>query len=340
MLIFGIGIIICFIFVVGLLIYIFNFVFLLYCWPILIGLWIGIFKKSDKGYEIELKGKEEKRIHQIVDPICQRTGQRRPHKIVLTEGSEVAVTGFFRKKIIIGMVALKLMSEKELQTILSHEYGHFANKDTVLGYVTYRIQNFIEVQKEINRQSLGFDLSIIFHLPTWLFFWLFSKYYSLISLWYSRRIEFRADSFACNLVGKQDYANTLVKYCIISELFEEIVPKYIIHYLNENKQIINLYEFIKPIYSEDKNINLALHSILSAKSSWSSTHPSISERMEALGIREVDVSIEKNFKSLLEDQEKYEKESSLVMTQKLAYWVALINSAQTIQKNEEENSLW
>lgn len=340
MLIFGIGIIICFLVALGFLIYIFNFVFLFYCWPILIGLWVGIFRRSDKGYEIELAGKDASKIDRIIGTICQKTGQRRPHKVVLTEGSGVAVTGFFKKKIIIGMVALKFMNEKELLAILSHEYGHFANKDTLMGYITYRIQHFIEVQKEINRQSLGFDLSIVFHLPTWIFFWIFSKYYYLITLWYSRRIEFRADSFASSLVGEKEFANTLVKYCIISDIFEEVVPRYVIHFLNENKQIINLYEFIKPIYSNEKTIDLTFNNVLSEKSNWLSTHPSISERMESLGIVEIEVQIDKNLKNLIDDQEKYEKEGSEVMTQKVAYWVALATASREVETKNEEKSMW
>lgn len=335
MLIFGIGVILCFLVALGFAFYIFSFGLLYYLWPIIIGLWIGIFRSGGKGYEKELTGEDGKKIHKIIDIICEKTGQKKPHRIVVTEGSSVAVTGFFRKKIIIGMVAIKFMDEKELLAILAHEYGHFAHKDTVLGYITYRIQHFIEVQREINKQNMASLFFFIF-VPTWFFFWLFSKYYSLISMWYSRRVEFRADNFASNIVGAQRYANTLVKYCIISDIFESVVPKYVIHYLNQDKQIINLYEFIKPLYADGKNIEIGLNEVLSARSSWWSTHPSISERTEALGIKSVEIHVEKEFKSILNNQTEYEKEGSKVMTHKMAYWMHLVAVAQAQKKQEEE----
>lgn len=327
MLLFGFGVIACFIASIGFMIYIFNFMFLFYFWPILIGLWIGIFKKQEGGYETELKESDAKKLNHIIDNICKKTGQKRPHKIIVTEGTEVAVTGFFRKKIIVGMVALKFMSENDLSAILSHEYGHFANKDTLLGYLTYRIQHFIEVQKEINRQNLDISFTLIIYLPTWLFFWLLSKYFLLISLWYGRRVEFRADNFASKLVGEQAFSDTLVKYCIISDIFDSVVPEHVLHYLKENKQILNVYNYIKPLYSSE-NIKIGLNSVLSAKSSWWSTHPSISERLEMMGVKKVDISFEINLKDILENQEKYEKEASELMTFKMDYWLRLMALAQ------------
>jgi Zn-dependent protease with chaperone function len=332
MLIFGFGLIIVTLGAFGLAIYIFSFAFLFYCWPILIGIFVGLFKSYKDVYETELDEKSGAKIHRIVENICKRTGQRRPHKIVIKEGSELAVSGFLKKKIIIGMVSLKFMNEYELETILAHEYGHFANKDTVLGYLTYRIQHFIEVQKEISRQNMGLNIFIVFYFPTWLLFWLFSKYYSLISLWYSRRVEFRADAFAADLVGKQRYADTLVKYCIVSDIFEDVVPKYVLHYLNQGRAIVNLYDYIKPIYTE-KNIKLAINNILSHKSSWQSTHPSISERLEMVGVKKVDLDINMNTKPLLANQEFYERESSRSTTDKIAYWVALSSQEQNKEQN-------
>lgn len=309
------------------MVYIFNITFLIFFWPILVGIWIGIFRKQQTGYETELRENDRKKLNYIIETICKRTGQKKPHQIIITEGTGVAVTGFFTKKIIIGMVALKFMSEEDILAILAHEYGHFANKDTLLGYLTYRIQNFIEIQKEINRQNIGASYTLIVYLPTWLFFYVLSKYYSLISLWYSRRVEFRADDFASDLVGEKKFADALVKYCIVTDIFDEVVPQYVIHYLKQGKRIVNLYEYIKPVYSEE-NMRRALNTVLSAKSSWWSTHPSISERLEMLNVKKVDLFFDSDLKPILENQESYETQASGIMTQKMAYWLRLVASSQ------------
>jgi len=328
MLIFGFGIILCFLIAIGFMIYIYNILFLFYCWPILVGIWLGIFRKSDKGYEMELKSEDAKKLNRIIEKITKKTGQKKPYKIILSEGSGIAVSGLFRKKLIIGLATLQLLDEKDLLSIIAHEYGHFAKKDTVLGYFTYRIQNFIELQEEINRQNLTFSFTIVIYLPTWIFFFLLSKYYTLISLWYSRRVEYRADRFAADLVGEKEFANALVKYCVISEIFENIIPQYILHFLQQNKQLVNIYDYMNPIYTEE-NIKNSFKDVLSDKSNWWSTHPSISERLEALNIKSVDINMDTNLKDFFDNQKKYEEEASEVMTQKMEYWAHLIAASQT-----------
>ena len=331
MLIFGVSIILCFIVAIAYMVIWFNFIFLLFCWPILWGIWMGIFKKSDKGYEIELKKEDSKKLHRIIEKVTSKTGLKKPYKVILSEGSEVAVTGLYRKKLIIGLATLQLLDEDDLLSIIAHEYGHFAKKDTVLGYFTYRIQHFFELQREINKQNLDFSYSIVVYLPTWLFFLILSKYYALISLWYGRRVEFRADNFASELVGKQKFGDALVKYCMVSEIFENILPQHVLHFLGENKQLVNIYDYMLPIYTEN-NLKKSFKEVLSAKSSWWSTHPSISERLEALEIKSVDISINTKLKDFFDNQKKYEEEASEVMTHKMVYWHHLVAA----QENPEE----
>lgn len=337
MLVFGIVVILCFIVVIAYLVILFNFMFLLFCWPILAGIWMGIFKKSDKGYEIELNSNDAKKLNKIIEKVTAKTGLPKPYKIILSEGSEVAVTGLFRKKLIIGLATLQLLNENDLLAIIAHEYGHFAKKDTVLGYFTYRIQLFFELQREINKQNLAFSYSIIIYLPTWLFFLFLSKYYALISLWYSRRVEYRADRFATDLVGEKEFADALVKYCVISEIFENVIPQHIIHFLQQDKQLVNIYDYMNPIYTEE-NVKKSFKGVLSQKSSWWSTHPSISERLEALNVKSVDVNINTNLKDFFDNQKKYEEEASEVMSHKMAYWAHLVSAQQYVEPEDEEDN--
>jgi Zn-dependent protease with chaperone function len=338
MLLIGLGMIICFLIAVGLAVYILNWVLLFVCWPILVGVWIGLFRRSEVGYETEPKEKDIAKIKKVIDKLCNKTGQKRPDKIIIDEGTKVAVTGMFRKKIIIGMVALKFMSEQELLIILAHEYGHFANRDTVLGYFTYRIQRFLAIQEGINKANIGVNFLAIIYIPTWFFFWILSRYYALISLWYSRRIEFRADRFAADIVGEQEFSNSLIKYCVVSEIYHSIIPPMIVHYLNQNKMFTNLYDSIKPVYTKKENIDKAFSTVMSDKSSWFSTHPSISERLEMLGISKISINLEDNPKNILENQDFYEKEASMITTNKIAYWVRLVALAKAKVQNTPEET--
>lgn len=326
MLLFGFSMILIFLMIVGFLLVTFTFAFLLFCWPVLVGIYLA-FKSDKQGYRLELKPKDAQKLHRIIDQVAQKTGLSRPHKIILSEKSDIAVTGLMKKELILGLGTLRLLDEKDLTAIIVHEYGHFARKDTILGYFVYRIQRFIELQREINKQNIRIGYSIIFYLPTWLMFFLLSKYYALITLWYDRRIEYRADRFAADLVGEQTFANALVKYCIISNIFETVVPSHILHFLKQKKQMTNVYKYMKPIYNK-KNIQKSGEQVLTAKSNWWTTHPSISERLEILNVKKVKLDINTDLPEIFNDQEKYEKDASNLLTMKMAYIAALMKAHQ------------
>ena len=95
-----------------------------------------------------------------------------------------------------------------------------------------------------------------------------------------------------------------------------------------------MYDFIKPIYVKE-NIEKSFESCLSPKSNWWSTHPSISERLEALGIESVNIDLSLKEKDLIENQEEYEKQASIVMTQKWAYWKQLVELSYQPREYQE-----
>jgi Zn-dependent protease with chaperone function len=303
-------------------IYASGFFLLIFLWPIAVGLAIGIFKSNIKPFEIEINERDNPKLKEVIDDLIQKTGMKRPTKIVLKENSQVAVTGFFRKKIIIGMVSLKFLEKEELVCILAHEYGHFAHRDTLIGYFIWRIEYFFDVQEKFNKSSLNFDLMAIIYCPTFCFFWLLNNFFKLTSLWYSRRIELRADSFAARIVGKQEYANAFMKYVSMSEIFERVVPQHIIRYLREGLVIKNIYAYLTPVYTEE-NIRTALEISLSRKSGFFDSHPSESERLENIRISEINLIFKNNLSNLLHNQEKLEEKESELFTQKMTNIIPL-----------------
>ncbi|MFC1741759.1 M48 family metallopeptidase [Nanoarchaeota archaeon] len=332
MLVFGIGVIAVFLCSFVIFLYIMGFWVLFFYIPLIIGIFSGLFG-GEKSYEEDLPKRDQHKLNAIIDEIAKKVNIRKPHKIMLTEGSGVAVTGFFRKKLIIGMAAIKCMDKKDLEAIIAHEYGHFANKDTIFGYLTYRIQRFIEIQQKAALDSMHWHLfTLVFALPTFFFFWLVSKYYSIVTLWYSRRVEYRADRFAADVVGEAQFANSLMKYCMLTDIFETMTPQYILHFLEQGKALINVYDAIYSLYAVEDNLDKAYHKVMLEESSWWSSHPSISERLEKLAIKKVDVKIPKKNTILLTDQLKFEKEASELLTHK---WMLYAHIASAQQEEDE-----
>ncbi|MEM4239810.1 MAG: M48 family metallopeptidase [Candidatus Woesearchaeota archaeon] len=330
MLAFGMGMIFVFLAVMAFFLFVFGYLFLLFFFPIFLGIFIGLFHQRKDSFKTVISEKDSKKLARIIDRIAKKTGLKKPHKIVITEGTDVAVTGFFTKTLIIGLVALKFMDENDLFAIFAHEYGHFAHKDTIFGYLIYRIQNFLEIQREINAQNIGLSFTILIYLPTWIVFYLLSRYYAVIGLWYRRRVEHRADAFAARITGRKEFANSLVKYAVVADIFDNIVPQHIAHHLQKGRRIINIYDYVRPLYCQ-KIIDVGVDKVLSQKSSWWHTHPSISERLEFLGVDSVEIGVRENPSPMLSNQAKYEKDASLLWAHKIACWMQYVAAMQRSQ---------
>ncbi|MFH1400538.1 MAG: M48 family metallopeptidase [Nanoarchaeota archaeon] len=327
MLIFGIGFILALIWAILLLTLQLHFIILILASPLIVGIWHGIFQESNKPYKAKVHRKDLKRIQGIITEITDATDMKKPHRIIITEGSEVAVTGLIRKTIIIGLAALKYMEDQELKAILAHEYGHFAHKDTVIGYFVYKIQRFFTTQEEVNRANMRPNYWIVLVIPTWFLFWILSNYYWLSGLWHSRSKEYRADSFAAKLVGEQTFANALTKYCVVMAIFDDVLPRHVVGLLQEEKYIVNVYDYMGQ-FMTSKNIDDVFDIVMQARSSYKDTHPSTSERLEALGIDEVQIEINEKFKNTLLNHKKYEEEASKFIADKwniIRNWNILAN---------------
>jgi Zn-dependent protease with chaperone function len=300
----------------------FHIIAILFLSPLFIGIWYGI-RKYDEGWENPLALETQPVLKEIIAELHEETGISVPNYVHITNDSSVAVTGLWKKRLLIGLIALRFLTKSELKAIIAHEYGHYSGRDTVMGYWVYRISRFMDVQTEVNKQALRFDIMIVVHLPSFIIFWLISRYYHLLIFWHKRRREYRADAFAAQTIGPQQFADALVKYIVITDLFDTVAPQHVLHYLQQGQQIINIYDYITPLYT-DKNIDLAVEKALEHRSGWNDTHPSLSERLENLGVKHVTVNISSKHKSLLKDSKLLEQEASALLTQKMALWAHLM----------------
>jgi Zn-dependent protease with chaperone function len=305
-----------------------GFMILLFTWPIWIGIFYGLFRKADKEYEEIININKHPKLNSIINELVEKTGIKRPYKVVLREGSEVSVVGLNRKKLTIGLVALKYLSRKELKAIIAHEYGHFAHKDTVMGYAIWRIELFLAIQTDTFASNIGVNFLALFVIPTFIVLWILTHFFRLTSLWYSRQVEFRADAFASNIVGKQEFANALTKYVVVSWLFDVIAEQEIANYLSQDLQLKNIYEYMSSVYIEE-NVKKASDNELKQKSKFMDTHPSTSERLEKLGVESVSIEVNKHYPYYLENQTKYEEDASKLYTDTVHMNVVLQNSRVT-----------
>ncbi|MBI2512923.1 MAG: M48 family metalloprotease [Opitutae bacterium] len=94
---------------------------------------------------------EAEKLWQLVESVAARLQTRPVDEIRLTVGTELCVyeRGTWREKLqnraqrvlVVGAAVLNDFKQEHFRSVLAHEYGHFANRDTAGGDIALRVQN-------------------------------------------------------------------------------------------------------------------------------------------------------------------------------------------------------
>ena len=115
--------------------------------------------------------------------------------------------------------------------------------------------------------------SIIFYLISFLF--------SLITLTYSRQVEYRADIVAARLFGGRIFSQALANYVAYSMFFEKNAFNLVQEVAGEGKSFKNIYEFLGKNF-DTKAENAIRKSMEVEKTSFWNTHPGTVERIRKI----------------------------------------------------------
>ncbi len=174
---------------------------------------------------LEVTEKEEPELWQFILQICEHTGAPKPKKIYLDPdvNAYVRYTHSVRslimpvgKELTIGYPLLQLLTVAEFQAVMSHEFGHFAQRSMRVGAYVGTANTIIS--QMINRRDawdkmLGTWMSIDIRLSfmAWIlygFIWVLRQtmkaFYWLLNVLnasLSREMEFNADKFAVMSTG-------------------------------------------------------------------------------------------------------------------------------------------
>lgn len=219
---------------------------------------------------IKLKREDCPELFKDVKEIADKIGVPEPSEILITPTTEIAVTGIFKKKLIIGIATLNKLRRDELKSILAHEFGHFYGGDTLAGHLIANLRLSLELLVSFTRGTVvglgAFVISFIFNV---------------ITLTYSRQVEYRADIVSARIFGGKMFSQALVNYATHATVFEEFSSMLIREMAKNDKMFKNIYEFIGKNVTEKKEEE-AKKRIISTKTSLLSTHPAIIDRVKKI----------------------------------------------------------
>ena len=223
------------------------------------------FTKSNNPKRLEITEQECPQLFQLIRETARKTGCKMPKHVYLSPDVNACVfynTSFWsiffpvRKNLEIGLGLFDRLNVSELQSIIAHEFGHFAQNSMKVGSAVY-ITNTILYNlvctddgwdNRINRMRLS-DYAFLRYAgyPTYWITNLIGKntrgMYRFVQKGYlklSRQMEFDADKVACELVGTQAFVSAMSKLDIMS--FEDDQYRNMLSsLLQENKIVTHIF---------------------------------------------------------------------------------------------------
>lgn len=284
----------------------------------LIPLVIVLFIKQ-KPYGILVEKKEHPKLVKLVEDIAKKLNISCPDKILLTPGASISVNGIFKKNLSIGIASLRNLSEVEFKSILAHEFGHFYGKDTIVSGFFWRVHYSLEITSEFGKawwNEIPTLQCALLGIIVMLFYKSYQFFFSIISYYHYRQLEYRADFVAAEISGHTNFCNGLLNYAIFSKYFNTVAYNNIIKLLQENKTFVNIYEFVHDAYRKEDHEKIKKQALESEKWSLFRTHPTLQSRLNKINPKDNGKSFA-NATTLFNDFIKLEEEMTKTISQNL-----------------------
>jgi Zn-dependent protease with chaperone function len=240
-----------------------------------------------EGYSIQRKDAEG--LFSMLDTLQAKIKTSKIDEVILTDELNAAVTevprfGLFGPKqtiLILGLPLLSTLNKEQFKAVLGHELAHISHADTKVGAWVYRVKR--------TWGSLMHSLEKNEQFGTFLFRRFFNWYYPVFDAYtfvMRRQEEYKADHVAASITSNKIKAEALIQIHISAPYYEEEFYNELFDVSLNNGSVPNPYsnyiDKIKQLPKEKKEEYLS--SSLEMKTDASDTHPSLSDRLKALGI--------------------------------------------------------
>lgn len=243
------------------------------------------YKDEDPGPKADLAA--HPRLRATLDLVAGHIGTRPVDTVFLTPGTEVAVfergglrrqlQGHAERCLILGIGVLDGMTQRQLKSILAHEYGHFSNRDTAGGGLA------LSVRRSLMSIAMGIAQggAAAWYNPAWLFLRAFHAVFMRISQGASRLQEVLADRWAAAAYGSLAFEQGLTHVIATSVRFDARVNRTIHEVLNEKKPLPNLYRYRPAASTEAETEEEAgVAKALDAEPTPYDSHPAPRQRLD------------------------------------------------------------
>ncbi len=191
--------------------------------------------------------------------------------------------GGYVSYLMLGLPLMEALSPAQYRAVLAHEIGHLSrNHNRFSGWI-YRVQNtWRQMLRTLIAERHG---GVSLFLP---FFQWYSPYFAAYSFVLRRGNEYEADRCAAQVSGAETAAQTLISVDVKANAFQQHWSKLMEGAKTERSLPNGLYSRLQESFREPAPREVQWYEdALEERSDLLDTHPSLSERLAALGFRTV-----------------------------------------------------
>ncbi len=230
---------------------------------------------------------EHAALHALIADVARRTEQVVPDAVYLVPeasaftGVQRAWFGLKRTRVVaVGLPLLATLTRNELASVIAHELGHHHGGDL-------RVQPWIaSTRRAIARTLESSEGSLLWlHLP---FVW-YARWFLRITFKVSREQELAADALAARSVGKHATASALARVHELAPQWSVYWEQEVVPLLERGKRppLIAGFRTFQREASAQPALLKAFNDARDEATSEHDTHPSLSDRLLALGVTDV-----------------------------------------------------
>ena len=260
---------------------------------VLRSLWVE-FPEPD-GHELHYE--DAPRLFDLAKSTREATQGPRLHKILLTDEFNAGIVqrpllgvfGWQENYLVVGLPLLRGLSPNEVRAVIAHEFGHLSGKHSAFAAWIYRVRHTWDQVLTRMRQEQRFGSGIFESFFNW-----YAPYFAAYSFVLARSREYEADRTSVLLCGKENAAGALIKVQLRDKsLSEEFWPGFFKRAGTEAeppKETFNeMLNALRQPLAPDK-AQVWFRQALTEKHSYADTHPSLGDRLEAIGYPDVRTS--------------------------------------------------
>jgi hypothetical protein len=181
----------------------------------------------------------------------------------------------------LGVPLLAVLGKEQMLAVISHEFGHFSRRHGRLGHWLYRVRiGWMRYAEHVSASDSPLDRATALYARQ------FVPFFSARCFAHSRTCEYEADRDAASVAGPGVVAEALTRVAAVAHLWEHQLPGQVRAWRSELPDPPEdfLERFMRLVAeSPSEDLNSGVRDALAAPARPHDTHPSLSERLKALG---------------------------------------------------------